>query len=211
VALPEVIAVRFTEEEAGYVSMRPVVRQSFRLAELTDMILSVTGKDAERVAKIFRAGAVTYNGYRYSWPGFSADPAEITALLAPFPENDPSRPFRPDEATGVILEFGEKLRHPPVEVEKEAAMARRFLRPRSSWDRLLRIAAASPPVYERYSYARRADLYRCALSFADGQRLMQGVLSAASRGLRRRFIHLPPLAAIIFQCPRTAPAAKPDS
>jgi len=47
--LPETIAVRFTEEDAGYVTVRPVVRQTFRLSELTDMVVSVTGKDAARL------------------------------------------------------------------------------------------------------------------------------------------------------------------
>ena len=45
-ALPQEIPVRYTEEEAGYVSFRPVVRQTFRVHELLDMILSVTGKTA---------------------------------------------------------------------------------------------------------------------------------------------------------------------
>ena len=44
--LPETIPVRYTEEEAGYVTVRPLVRQTFRLDELLDMILSVAGKDA---------------------------------------------------------------------------------------------------------------------------------------------------------------------
>jgi hypothetical protein len=85
VALPEIIAVHFAEEEAGYVTLRPIVRQSFRLSDLTDMVVTVTGKDSRRVEQIFRAGSVTYNGYRYGWQGFSAEPGEIAVLLAPFP------------------------------------------------------------------------------------------------------------------------------
>jgi len=71
--LPETIAMRFTEEDAGYVTVRPVVKQTFRLAELTDMVVSVTGKNASRVQQIFRAGTVVYNGYRYWWNGFASD------------------------------------------------------------------------------------------------------------------------------------------
>jgi hypothetical protein len=207
--LPEIIAIRFTEEEAGYVSLRPVVRQTFYLRELTDMVLSVTGKDARRVEQILRAGAVTYNGYRYSWQGFPAEPGEIAALIAPFPENDPSRAFRPAEATAVIFEFGEKPSHAPVELTRGEASARRLLRPRSPWDHLLEVARTSPPAYERYSYPHRADLYRRPLTFVEGHRLMQGVLSAAARGLRVRLLKLPPPAAIVFQCPRAAQAAIP--
>jgi len=62
--LPDTIAVRFTEEDAGYITVRPVVKQTFRLAELTDMVVSVTGKDATRVQQIFRAGTIDSNGYR---------------------------------------------------------------------------------------------------------------------------------------------------
>jgi hypothetical protein len=52
VPLPETISVRFTEEEAEYVSIRPVRRQIFKLRELVDMILSVTGRDLPRVQQI---------------------------------------------------------------------------------------------------------------------------------------------------------------
>src|SRR2546428_12753199 len=106
VPLPENISVRYTEDEAGYISVRPVVRQSFQLAELADMVVSVAGKNAARVAQIFRAGTVVYNGYRYWWEGFSAQHDEISALLAPFPEDDASRPFRAEEVFAVILETG---------------------------------------------------------------------------------------------------------
>ena len=104
--LPETIAVRFTEEDAGYVTVRPVVRQVFRLAELVDMVLSVTGKNALRVQQIFRAGTVVYNGFRYSWEGFTCEGGELAALLAGFPDDDPSRAFNADAVTAVTLEIG---------------------------------------------------------------------------------------------------------
>jgi hypothetical protein len=59
--LPDAIPVRYTEEEAGYVSFRPVVRQSFRPDQLLDMVLSVTGKDPSRIKQIFRSGTVVFN------------------------------------------------------------------------------------------------------------------------------------------------------
>src|SRR5207244_6506752 len=59
--LPETITMRFTEEDAGYGTVRPVVKQTFRLAELADMVVSVTGKNAARVQQIFRTGTVAYN------------------------------------------------------------------------------------------------------------------------------------------------------
>ncbi len=60
--LPKTIAMRFTEDDAGYVTVRPVVKQTFRLPELADMVVSVTGKNAVRMQQIFRAGTVVYNG-----------------------------------------------------------------------------------------------------------------------------------------------------
>src|SRR5437660_12075275 len=104
-ALPENIAVRFTEEDAGYVTVRPVVKQSFRLAELADMVVSVTGKNSPRVQQIFRAGTVVYNGYRYWWDGFSSNESDVAGLLAPFPDDDPSRFFDPPLVTAVSLEI----------------------------------------------------------------------------------------------------------
>ena len=62
--LPDVIPVRYTEEEAGYVSFRPVVRQSFRPDQLLDMVLSVTGKDPARITQILRSGTVVFHFYR---------------------------------------------------------------------------------------------------------------------------------------------------
>ena len=75
--LPETIPVRYTDEEAGYVTVRPVVRQTFRLDELLDMVLSVAGKDVTRVRQLLHSGTVVYHFYRYSWTGFDADEAEL--------------------------------------------------------------------------------------------------------------------------------------
>ena len=55
-SLPLQIPVRYSDEDAGYVSMRPVVKQTFKLHELTDMVVSVVGKDPARVQQIFRTG-----------------------------------------------------------------------------------------------------------------------------------------------------------
>jgi hypothetical protein len=209
--LPDAIPVRFIEEEAGYITVRPVARQTFHLAELTDMVVSVTGKDAPRVSQIFRAGSVTYNGYRYWWQGFSAEPGEVVSLLASFPDDDASRPFRPEEATGVILESGAGIQHPPVELSRRDASLRRFLRPRSAWDSLLDAGCTSPPSYDHYSHVRRADLFRRELTFVEGSRLLQDVLVAAPRALRRRIINLPPPTAIVFLCPRAAQPRNPGS
>src|SRR5260370_1564706 len=102
--LPETITIRFTEEDAGYVTVRPVVKQTFRLAELADMVVSVTGKNVSRVQQIFRAGTVVYNGYRYWWDGFASTENDIVGLLATFPDDDPLLHFDPAHGTAVSLE-----------------------------------------------------------------------------------------------------------
>ena len=201
-SLPDSIPVRYTEEEAGYVSVRPVIRQTFRLGELTDMVVRVAGKDAARVAQIFRSGTVVYNGYRYWWPGFASEPAEIAELLAPFPDDNPSRAFHEDEAVAVILEFGGGAQHTPVELPREEAAARRFFSHRTAWNCLLDAARSKLPSYDHYSYARRADLFRCALPYGDARRLLQEMLATARRGLRKRLGGIAPPSALIFLCPR---------
>src|SRR5450432_930482 len=104
--LPETIPVRYTDEEAGYVTVRPVVRQTFRLDELLDMLLSVAGKDIGRVRQLLHSGTIVYHFYRYTWYGFDADEAELAAALARFPDADSSRPFPPAQCTVVLFESG---------------------------------------------------------------------------------------------------------
>ena len=101
--LPETIPVRYTEEEAGYVTVRPLVRQTFRLDELLDMILSVAGKDVARVRQLLHSGTVVYHFYRYSWTGFDVDEAELAAALAKFPDAEPTRPFPAGQCTNAVF------------------------------------------------------------------------------------------------------------
>jgi len=93
VPLPETIPVRYTEEEADNFSIRPVKRRRFRLRELVDMVLRVTGKDLPRVQQILRSGTLVYHFYRYWWQGFETGAAELSALLAEFPGDDPAARF----------------------------------------------------------------------------------------------------------------------
>ena len=200
--LPETIAMRFTEEDAGYVTVRPVVKQTFRLAELADMVVSVTGKNVPRVQQIFRAGTVVYNGYRYWWDGFSSIESEVAALLASFPDDDPSRLFNPAEVTAVSLEFGGGTQRSLVGITRSEASSRKFLRKQSPWDILLSVAKDSTPRYEKYSHADRADVFRVHLSPEIAASFEKQVLDAAPRALRKKLTALQPPAAIIFFMPR---------
>ena len=201
--LPETIAMRFTEEDAGYVTVRPVVKQTFRLAELADMVLSVTGKNASRVQQIFRAGTVVYNGYRYWWDGFASKEDEVTDLLATFPDDDPARVFNPAEATAVSLEIGGGAQRSLVGIARREASAKKLFRPRSPWEILLKAAQDSTPRYEKYSHAERADVYRVHLSPEVAASLLQQILDASPRVLRKKLAPLQPPAALLFFIART--------
>jgi hypothetical protein len=202
VPLPETIPVRYTEEEAGYVTVRPLVRQTFRLDELLDMILSVAGKDAARVRQLLHSGTVVYHFYRYSWAGFDAEEAELAAALAKFPDPDPSRRFAPDHCTNAVFDGpGVNPRH-LLDLNCARASKRRIFRGQSFWERLLEIAAEENPEYQQYSYSRRADLYRLDLDAENMARIEEAASRLASGKLRAALRVLPAAACILFVCPR---------
>lgn len=198
--LPEMIPVRYTEEEAGYVSFRPVVRQSFRPDQLLDMVLSVTGKDAPRIQQILRSGTVVFHFYRYWWSGFDIDETELTGMLARFPDPDPSREFLGAECTIVAIEFNATPPRPPVEIQMQAVSRSRLFGRRSFRDALL--AEASSLVYHGYSFAHRADLYCVDLAPESRSRLATAT-SLAPREMRRGLQVIAQAARLIFICPRT--------
>ena len=204
--LPQTIAMRFTEEDAGYVTVRPVVKQTFRLGELADMVVSVTGKNVARVQQILRAGTVVYNGYRYWWEGFAGNEGEIASLLSVFPGDDPALPFDATRVTAVSLEIGGGTQRTLVGIARGEATVRKLFYKRSPWDILLGAAKDSSPRYEKYSHAERADVYRSPLSFEVASTLMREVAYASPRGLRKKLTTLQPPAAILFFIPRTKSA-----
>jgi hypothetical protein len=201
--LPETISVRYTDEEAGYVTVRPIVRQSFRLDELLDMVLSVAGKDVARVRQLLHSGTVVYHFFRYSWTGFDADEAELAAALARFPDANPARPFAGEECTVAIFESGgAKPRH-LMELLRAAASKRRIFRRQSFWERLLEIAGNEKPSYHGYSYGRRADLYRFDLNSGNVLLITQAVNRFAPRDLQAIVRVVQDSASILFVCPRS--------
>jgi hypothetical protein len=200
--LPETIPVRYTEEEAGYVTVRPLVRQTFRLEELLDMILSVAGKDASRVQQLLHSGTVVYHFYRYSWPGIDASDAELAAALGKFPDAEPSRPFPPEKCTNAIFDAaGENPRH-LLELDRATASKRRLFRGQTFWEALLEIAVADKPAYQMYSYGRRADLYRLYLDGESSARIEEAAAKLATGKLRTAMRVLEASASVLFVCPR---------
>jgi hypothetical protein len=208
VPLPETIPVRFTEEDAEYVSVRPVKRQVFRLRELTDMVLSVTGRDIPRIQKIFHSGTIVYHFYRYSWQGFDADAAELSALLADFPQDfppgDPRRTFSAQSCAAALIESAIVGRQ-PVEIQRAAADHKSLFASRSFWDCLIALAAANAAAvtYAGYSFARRADLYRLELSSGQSSTLLNDASRLAPRNLRAAIAAQGTPPRIIFVSPRS--------
>jgi hypothetical protein len=200
--LPEQIPLRYTDEDAGYMSVRPVIKQTFRLAELVDMVVSIAGKDAARVQQIFRSGTLVYNGYRYWWDALAAEREEIERLLIPFPDDDPGRPFEPEKATGVLLEIGGGSQRTVVEISRRDAAQKKLFAKQSPWDVLAGFTAGKTVRYEKYAHGRRADLFRLSLPFDQAQELLVAMLAAAPRKLKYRWSTLRPPAALTFVCPR---------
>ena len=200
--LPDTIPLRYTEDDAGYMSLRPVIKQTFRPQELVDMVVSVTGKDARRIQQILRGGTVVYHGYRYWWDALSTDLLEIEKLIAPFPDDDPSRPFVPEQATAALFETGGGTQRVVTEILRQDADQRRFLAKESPWDVMLARARSQPPRYEKFDYSRKADLFRISLPFDQAEQLLAALLAVAPRKLKYRWSTLRPPAVVTFVCPR---------
>ena len=201
-ALPTTIPLRYTEEDAGYMSVRPVVKQTFRLAELVDMVVSVAGKDAARVQQIFRSGTVVYHSYRYWWDSLSAALPELEKLLSGFPDDDPARPFVPQEAAAVLFEMGGGTQRVVTEITRREASQKKLFAKQSPWDVLIASAVSHAARYDKFDHGRKADLFRVSLPFDQAQSLLAAMLQAAPRKLRYRWSTLRPPAALIFVSPR---------
>lgn len=205
VPLPDSIPVKYTEEEAEYLSVRPVVRQTFSSTELVDMVVSVAGKDLARVQKILSAGTVVFHSFRYWWTGFEADPAALREILQKYPDADPSRAFRAEDCAEVVLESsGSPARH-SLRIRRDEAGKRRLLRSRSFWDNLMNLAREAAPAYREYSYSQRGDIYLLVLIPEQIARLAREAARSAPRTLRADLAVLSAISQIAFVCPRPAP------
>lgn len=214
--LPAQIPVKYTEEEAEYISVRPVVRQTFQLAELVDMVLGVTGKDLPRIRQILHSGTIVFNFYRYWWQGFDADTEELAAVLANFPDADPARPFRAEECTIAILMGNSALLVSGVlmlpangiEITRAEAARKRLLKTKSFWDALMSLAQNSATgyalAYLGYSYLRRADVYSADITPENAASLARAAEKLPPRSLRALATQISAATRVLFLCPRVA-------
>jgi hypothetical protein len=166
-ALPQTIRVRLSSEEAGAISITPVVVQELPVREFIEHMLGVTGKDEPRIREVLRRGTLVSGASRFRWPGWEADPQSLVELLATFPDPDPSRPFAAERCVRAVLRGGGRI----CEITREAGSRKGLLQRASFWNHLMELAGAAPTAYAGYSYKHRADRYFRDLSVAETQRL----------------------------------------
>src|SRR5579863_7613183 len=186
--------------------MRPLVAQTFRAAELVDMIVRVAGKDSERVQQILRSGTIVFHSFRYWWQGFEPDMAALGEALATYPDADSSRAFHAEDCSEIVLESsGSPARH-ALRITRGEARKRRLLRSHSFWDCLLDFAKENTPRYREYSYAAHAAVYNVAVSVEWLARLAREGSRYASRTLRGSLAGIlgsgVVISQVVFVCPR---------
>jgi hypothetical protein len=169
--LPDTIRVKLSSEAAEYISLTPVVVQEMPVRELVEHLLAITGKDETRVRDLLLRGALVSGASRFRWTGMDADAASLRALLATFPDPDPTRPFAAARCVRAILRGPRQPIGIPREIGTRRGILDRILRRASFWDLLMGIAASGFPGYGGYSYADRADIYQVALDGPYAQRL----------------------------------------
>ena len=146
--------VKISSEDAGSIALTAVVVRDMPVRELVELMLGVTGKDAQRIRELLKRGTFVSGASRFRWSGVEIDVAE---LLVGFPDPDPSRPFVAARCTHAILRTGAAR----IELTREAAQKKRLLQSGNFWDLLH--ATIPAPQYLDYSFKHRADIFRAPL------------------------------------------------
>ncbi len=192
--LPATIRVKISSEAAGYIALTPVVVQDIELVQLLEYIAAAAGSEPAAVSSMLQRGVVVSGASRFRWQGFAADPAELSALLARLPSDDPSRPFDPSLCQR--LAFVSQSRR--FDLSRELASRNRLFR-QPFWTSFL--AALPAPSYVCYLHGERADLYRLALIPPIAASLRQFAPLLPGRGAAR-LLASHPFTSIEFHVPR---------
>jgi len=168
-SLPETIRVKLSSEEAGGVSITPVVVREMPLRELVELMLDLTGKNAARLRELLLGGTLVSGASRFRWAPLEAGVESLEELLATFPDPEPERPFAPERCVRVRIE-GPGRRE---DIPREALARRRLLSRGSFWDVLVDIAAEAGLRYAGYSYRERADRYVLEIPPAQLERMQR--------------------------------------
>jgi hypothetical protein len=197
-ALPNTIRVKLISDEAGSITITPVVVQEMPLRELLERVLAHCGKDAKRVARLLERGTLVQGASRFTWEGFTAQEEDLAETLAMFPDPEPDRPCDPDRCVLVVLHF---TQGGAAEVEPQPLRKKRLLQGKAFWDVLLATLQELCVAYAGYSYRESADKYRLDLPTREAGRLQQagGLLAYSSLSHRIKTV---PLSAIDFYTAR---------
>lgn len=178
-ALPREVHVKISSEAAGEITMTPVVNQTMLVRDLVEVILGAAGKDVDRVRELLLRGSVVQRGSRFRWNSLEADVASLQSIFATFPDSDPARVFEPQACFHVTLRGVRD-----VELPRELASRKRFVRTRSYWDVLMDVASGVKLDYADYSYRDRGDRYRGSLNKEALMQLHAGGKLLTYDGLR---------------------------
>jgi hypothetical protein len=190
-AAPDTVRVKLSSEEAGAISLTPVVVREMLFGELLEEIAAVHGKDRGRIAGTLKRGSVTGGATRFRWQPLDLSELELAAALARLPDDEPTRPFEVGRCTQVLF-TGPGVR---IVVLREVAEACRVFRRTSFWSALQQVAGTAQ--YAAYSYRERADIFRAHLSTAQQESIRTALPRLKHAPLAHR-IHLAPFDAIEF-------------
>jgi hypothetical protein len=185
--LPAKIRVKLLSEAAGYVSVSHVLQREFSISELVELLLSVIGRDVERLRQILRAGSIVTGEYRYRWEPLDPAPQEIQSILGALPGPDPSRAFQPANVFLVRFRRGSEL----IEISREAGSHKPLFSRQSFWEGLL-AALGNTAHYANYSYSDRADIFASQMSEADRNALATLLPLLRPKGSAERIAKLQP-------------------
>ncbi len=174
-ALPGTVRVKLSSEAAESISISPVVVQDLPLRDLIEHMLPVAGKDETRIRELLLRGTLVSGASRFRWAGWEVDTESLRELLATFPDSDPAQRFAAARCIRAVLRGARQA----VEIPREAAARKGWLRRASFWDLLMETAAAADLQYAGYSYRDRADRFTAVLATPAAV-----VLAAGSARLR---------------------------
>lgn len=190
------ILVKISKEDAGAISLTQVRQQRIAMRDLVGLLVSVTGKDASRIAAIVERGTFVKGMSRLRWQGFTA--AETVAqCLAELPDPWPERPFLPDEVSSMELASVRAT----LPLAAEATRTRRWLQRRCFLDALRDALAEYPPCYHRYDYEVRADVFVWEPRPEEIALLRQASELLPGASLRRAVAQFP-TQRVLLRCPR---------
>lgn len=184
---PATINVKISSDAGEVSQLTRVGMQQMPLRELVERMLGYTAKNEAEVQRILGRGSLVSGAIRMRWEGIQISRDELQILFTQFPDPDPTRQFAAENCTGSILSTDICK----IEIPRDVAAPRRFLKKRSYWDLLMDIAAAKErqqPQYVEYSYRLRSDRYRRMLLVDETKQLKLNIDLLTHQGLARRIL-----------------------